>query len=116
MQGLFDALHGFAERLQADVRKGPSALIRDHQHDDPAMVGQRAQQQVFAAEQRAQAARQQGRELGMVGGCQAQLCRLGQQFLQDTALADLQGQGRGFLGQANHLVDAQTGLAAIHHH
>ncbi|MNP73767.1 hypothetical protein D3C76_1705330 [compost metagenome] len=51
----------------------------------------------------------------MVGGCQAQLCRLGQQFLQDTALADLQGQGRGFLGQANHLVDAQTGLAAIHH-
>ncbi|MNC65561.1 hypothetical protein D3C75_1158630 [compost metagenome] len=59
-------MRGFAERLDTDIGQRFAALVGHRQHQYLVVDCQRAQQQVFATEERTQWGRQQGRELGMV--------------------------------------------------
>lgn len=55
-QGALDALHGFTEGLHADLAERAAAPVGHQHHGNPLLVGDGAQNQVFAGEQAFQVA------------------------------------------------------------
>ena len=106
-------MHGFTEGLHADLAERAAALVGHQHHGNSLLVGDGAQDQVFAGEQAFQVAGQQGRVLGDVGGRQAQLCGFVEQAAQHLALARVQAQAAAGYANAEALLAEQAAVGAV---